>query len=352
MDILANIKGIKYKPFLCRKLNFYNIPNLSEALSKEATFVLNIGKKNKMAVSWWVSAKRTRSYPYARVYDSLGFAGKRLTIIPIFKDEGADGDRDFLQWDTISLMSLLGVYVIIAYYDNAKKNPAYKNKITDQRFNIPHVMTNINNLLTYHSDPLHWNLSQIEQVGEVAEMAFRAYEGISKRTNVKMHSKKSARERISHLKKDKAVFMNLSRKLARRAQVRESLTEQPKEKLDGTKSTLTIKNYLGGYYCFTADEVKLKKSEVHLIEGKHTKNNKLPALEDIKEGLLKMDLFTNLENIKINGKTYSRVPILKLTTGPFFRIDELNKKQETILSLLKSESRQNKFKISINGKFF
>jgi len=350
MDILANIKGIKYKPFLCRKLSSYNITNLSEALSKEATFVLNIGKKDKMAVSWWVSAKRTRSYPYARVYDSLGFAGKKLTIIPIFKDEGADGDRDFLQWDTVSLMSLLGVYVIIAYYDDAKRNPIYKNKITDQRFNIQHIMTNINNLLTYHSDPLHWNLSQIEQIGEVAEIAFRAYERISKRTRVKMHSKNSALERISQLKKGKAIFMNLSRKLARKAQVRESLTDQPKEKLDGTKST--IKNYLGGYYCFTVDEVKLKKSEVHLIEGKHTKTSRLPALEDIKEGLLKMDLFTNLEDVRIDGKTYSRFPILKLTTGTSFRIDELNKRQETILSLLKSESRQNKFKISINGKYF
>jgi hypothetical protein len=28
--------------------------------------------------------------------------------------KGKDGDRDFLQWDTISLMSLLGIYVIIA----------------------------------------------------------------------------------------------------------------------------------------------------------------------------------------------------------------------------------------------
>ena len=68
---------------------------------------------NEFAVSWWVSPKRTRSYPYARVYDTLGFSGKKATIIPIIKDEGKDGDRDFLQWDTISLMSLLGVYVIV-----------------------------------------------------------------------------------------------------------------------------------------------------------------------------------------------------------------------------------------------
>lgn len=83
-----------------------------------------------------VSSKRTRSYPYARVYDRLAFQGKKVTIIPIFKDEGLDGDRDFLQWDTVSLMSLLGVYVIIGYYVSATPNPNYKNKITNQRFDL------------------------------------------------------------------------------------------------------------------------------------------------------------------------------------------------------------------------
>lgn len=349
MDILAKIKGIKYKHFLCRKLHVFNIADLEDALAKEATFILDINGNDKMAVSWWVSAKRTRSYPYARVYDSLGFSGKKLTIIPIFKDEGKDGDRDFLQWDTISLMSLLGVYVIIAYYDTAIKNSKYKNKVTEQRFNTAFVKENINNLLSYHSDPLHWNLSQIENIHTVAKKAFKAYDRISKITRVLMHSKKSAQKRIELLKNDKGVFMKSSRKLARQAQRRESLTCQPKEKLDGTKATLTIKNYLGGYYCFTADEVDKKGITVHLIEGKHTKGNKLPALEDIKEGLLKMVLFTNLEDVIIDGLLYSQVPILKLTSGFSSKINNLNKSQQIILAALKLESKKNKFKILING---
>jgi len=97
MDLLAKITGIKYKPFLCRQLNIYPLEELNKALSKDATFILNIDSKNQIAISWWVSAKRTRSYPYARVYDSLGFSGKKATIIPIVKDEGIEGDRDFLQ---------------------------------------------------------------------------------------------------------------------------------------------------------------------------------------------------------------------------------------------------------------
>jgi len=106
MDILAKIKGIKYNPLLCRDLEVFDYKDLEKALASCASFILNINKENKVAISWWVSAKRTRSYPYTRVYDTLGFSGKKITIIPVVKDEGKEGDRDCFQWDTSSLMSL------------------------------------------------------------------------------------------------------------------------------------------------------------------------------------------------------------------------------------------------------
>jgi hypothetical protein len=350
MDIFAEITGIKYTPLLSRKLHNFSLNSFEEALSKEATFILSVNEKDKIAVSWWVSAKRTRSYPYARVYDSLSFIGKKVTIIPIVKDEGKGGDRDFLQWDTISLMSLLGIYVIISYYSDATVSSRYLNKITNQRFDINHVKDNINSLLSYQSDSLHWNLSQIDKVGEMGQKALKAYDKISKKVNIEMHSKSSAEKRISELQKDKAVFMQLSRELAEKAQKRESVTQQPKEKLKGTKATLTIKNYLGGYYFFTSDEVKIDKQNIYLIEGKHTKTNKLPSLEDIKDGLLKMILFTNLKNVKVSGINYIPIPVLKLTTGPDFNLESLNKPQIEILNLLKQEAKENNFKILLNEK--
>ena len=56
--------------------------------------------QNRFAVSKWVSPKRTRSYPYERVYNTFSVS-KRITIIPVIKDEGENGDRDFLrlQWE-------------------------------------------------------------------------------------------------------------------------------------------------------------------------------------------------------------------------------------------------------------
>jgi hypothetical protein len=77
MDISAKITGIKYTPFLCKELYTFSLMNFEEALSKKAAFILKINGKDKFAISRWVSAKRTRSYPYARVYDSLNFAGKK-----------------------------------------------------------------------------------------------------------------------------------------------------------------------------------------------------------------------------------------------------------------------------------
>ena len=90
-------------------------------------------------------------------YDTLGFSGKKVTLIPVMKDEGKQGDRDFLQWDTVALMSLLGVHVIISYYADAEKtkNPKYTDKITNQRFDLNHIRSEIDRLHSYQSDALH-----------------------------------------------------------------------------------------------------------------------------------------------------------------------------------------------------
>ncbi|MCA1920414.1 MAG: hypothetical protein LDL38_13505 [Flavobacterium piscis] len=348
MDVSAKITGIKYTPFLCRDLNAYNISDLELALSRNGAFLLEVDNRKQIALSWWVSAKRTRSYPYARIYDTLNFHGKKSTIIPILKDEGKEGDRDFLQWDTVSLMSLLGVYVIICYYKSAERSLRYRHKITNQRFDIQYIEEEVNNILSYQSDALHWNLAQIERVGEIGQRALDTYKKISKVLGVEMHSEESARKRINELLKGKEVFMTLSRGLAKKAQYRESITIQPKERLSGIKATLTIKNYLGGYYFFTCDEVNIDKRIIYLIEGKHSKQSAIPSLEDIKDGLVKMILFTNLKEVKIGVTEYTPVPILKLTTDLRFSSNKLRKSQISDLRLLKKEAEKNGFQVLIN----
>ena len=347
MDLSAKIKGIKYKPFLCKDLAIFEFSELEKALASSASFILKINKENKVAISWWVSAKRTRSYPYARVYDTLGFSGKKITIIPIVKDEGKEGDRDFLQWDTVSLMSLLGIYVIIAYYNEAEPSKRYKNKITKQRFDTNYLKEQIKNILSYQSDALHWNIAHIDNAGQIGQKALEAYDKISKKLKVEMHSRQSAEKRIDELLKGKEEFMNLSRVLAEKAQRRERLTVQPKENLSGTKAIITIQNYLGGLYYFTVDEVEVRSNNIFLIEGKHSKTNSLPSLEDIKDGLLKMILFTNLEDVKADGEKYKPIDVLKLTVENHFNENQLSSSQREILKLLREEAKNNNFQIRL-----
>ncbi|MBM3898066.1 MAG: hypothetical protein FJ358_06050 [Thaumarchaeota archaeon] len=348
MKITAEITGIKYIPKLPRELRKYPLSELARALSTDASFLLEMDGGKIFAVSWWVSAKRTRSYPYARLYDTLTFQGKKVTIIPIFKDEGKDGDRDFLQWDTVSLMSLLGVYVIIAYYKSATKNPDYRNKITNQRYDVDYLKAQLGELLYYQSDALHWNMTQIDKVGELANMALRSYGSISHALNIKMHSAESARKRISELVKGRDVFLPLSRELAEKAQNREVVTVQPKEKLSGVKASITIKNYLGGNYFFTVDEARRENGKILLIEGKHTKTSHLPSLEDIKDGLLRMILYTNLRNVKVDSEQAIPIPVLLLTTGSDLKSEDL--KKEKVFQHLRDEARSNRFQVMLNNQ--
>ena len=349
----GKIKGMRYKPFLCRTLPRYTWSDFDSALAKESGFVLELEKDNELMVSSWVSAKRTRSYPYARVYDTLSFAGKKITIIPIFKDEGKDGDRDFLQWDTISLMSLLGVYVIISYYKSAEKSAKYGNKkgnkITNQRFDTEQIKMEIKNLLSYQSDALHWNLEQIDKIGKVGERALTSYGLISRETGVEMSSEYSGRRRIKKLQEDKKIFMEHSRFLAERAQRREGGFTQINENVDGSKAILTITNYLKGNYFFTCDEFKIIINDAYLIEAKNTRTNKLPSSADIKDGLMKMILFVNLKNVMVDGKEYVVKPVLKLTTGEGFNLEKYREKNGEFFKRLIEEAKKNKFTITING---
>lgn len=345
MDLSARITGISYTPHLCSNLKTFAFADLEQAFSQSA-FILDIDRLNRVAVSQWVSPKRTRSYPYARVYDTLGFSGKKITVIPAIKDEGKQGDRDFLQWDTISLMSLLNVHVIIGYYVHAEESKTYPGeKITNQRFDLQYVKEKIEEILSYHSGALHWNLVHAENVGEIVQKALDSYGEISNLLNVEMHSRKSAERRIAKLQQGRESFMSLSRELAEAAQQRETVTLQPKEQVSGAKGSITIENYQGGLYYLTLDEVELTRNDIHLIEAKHSRRSMLPSPNDIKDALIKMMLFTNLEDVQCDGRTYIPKPTIKLTGGKPFNQDALRPRQKQFWEMLNQKEAQNGFYI-------
>jgi hypothetical protein len=344
VNIYAKITGIKYKPQLVTTLEMYNFDEFDVnkippiCIVNENGFIYGISK--------WVSPKRTRSYPYERVYNKSG-TSKRITIIPIIKDEGKEGDRDFIQWDTISLMSLLGVYVILGYYKTATKSK-HENKITNQRFDLEYITEEINNILTFHSDALHWNLEQLDRIGELIIKARECYQQIENDLQVKLHSWSLFDKRAENISKAKD-FMRYSRELAKKAQNREVATVQPKEKLEGKKAKLTIRNNVCGHYFLTCDEVQIHDEVIYLIEGKHTRNKLIPSVNDVKDGLLKIVLLCNIEKVRIGSKEYVPKPILKLTSVVQDVMNKIRSQHKTILRTLQKESEQNNFEVIING---
>lgn len=363
-EIRAEIKGVNYIPHLTGKLEEINIKSLN--INASPTCCIVNTNKNLFALSRWVSPKRTRSYPFERVYNTLGYS-KKITVIPIIKDEGEKGDRDFIQWDTISLMSLLDVYVILAYYDEAEINKRLKGKITNQRFNNRYVKSKIKEISNYHSSALHWNLNEIKtNLSSIVSKVKKSYVKISKATNVSMHSEKG----LDKFKKDIAEnvneFMNVSRRKAREAQGREMLTKQPKESLATlSKAKITIKNYLGGYYYLTTDEIAVKRRTLYLIEGKHSKNQLLPSISDIKDGLLKMILYCNLSSVFYRGLLYKHIPVLSLTSlllegsvssnenkekiDRFTEQNEFSSNQKILIGTLFKEAKKNKFIVTLKN---
>lgn len=348
VNITARITGIEYEPLLCRDLRIYPIENLPEAFSCESAFLLDSGTKKRFAISHWVSPKRTRSYPYARVYDTLSFQGKRVTIIPVIKDEGLQGDRDYIQYDTLTLMGLLGIHVILSYYKDAQKSSRHPNKITDQSFDYDHIINELERLEKYQSDALHWNMQQVENVSIIAQKAIQAYQEISERFGVELHSLDQAWKRIEILKKSRDTFISHSRALAKEAQERESHIIQPKENINPQKATLTIENFLGGIYYFTCDEVYTRQDQIFLIEAKHSRNQLIPSAEDIKDGLLRMILLTNLREVTIGQRVFSPISVLRLTSERAFAIENLTSSQRETLHLLKKEAENNHFYVIIN----
>ncbi len=362
MEIKAQIvEGIKYKPILKCHLNEVLFDEFDINSAKSSSLVL-FGQ-NRFGLSKWVSPKRTRSYPYERVYITFSVS-KRITVIPVVKDEGIAGDRDFLQWDTVSLMSLLDVYVILAYYETAEKHRSRVGKITNQRFDNDFVVTKIEEISSYHSSALHWNLKELKSISSVLEKARISYKRISEKTNVSFHSERGLNSFAESISENLSDFMESSRLKAQSAQSREFLTIQPKEILaTQTKAKITITNYLGGKYFFTVDEVLIKDGNLLLIESKHSKSGKLPSVGDIKDGLLKMMLYANLENVNIDDKLFLSLPVLRLTsekvTGEissnseletqenFYRENNFNKRKIEFLQSLFTEAKENNFRISL-----
>ncbi|MEH2260692.1 hypothetical protein [Nostoc sp.] len=310
------IKGVTYKTYLAEKLKEISLNEFD--INQANTFGLIKSPTTEIAYSQWVSPKRTRSYPFARIYDTYN-TSKVITIIPVIKEEGKDGDRDRIQYSTISWMNLLNIYIVLAYYETAHKSTksgqSNKHKITNQQFNNEFVKSQIDEILAYHQSVLHWNKNLFEErFVQIFEKALDCYDSISTTTGVMIHPRQGMNSYLQKIIEEFEEFKNISLKGSQSASKREALTSHKLEYLiDGLKATFSIENYLGGVYYLTPDEI-FHENDIYIIqESKNTSKESLPKLPDIQDGLFKLILFSNLDSLNISGQPVSFITKLKLT---------------------------------------
>ena len=316
MEFQGFIKDVSYQAHLTTDLMAFELSDFD--VNTAASFGVISHQNMRVAYSKWTSPKRTRTYPFARLYNTYN-EQKIVTIIPVMKDEGADGDLDKIQYSTISWMNLLNVYIVLAYYERADKNRSAtqknREKLTNQKLNSKTVQDQIKSIVSYKQSALHWNRTLFEnQFADTYEKAIAAYETISAKTKVRVHPRDAKRQYLNTIKRDYQQFRDISLKGSQGAALRESKTTHAQEYLeDGGKSIFLIENYLGGVYHLTADEVLREGRKYVIQESKNSTKNFLPSLSDIKDGLFKLILFANLHTLKTNGRDVKFSTRLKLT---------------------------------------
>jgi len=370
----GEIRNIQYKAFLTEDLPQHSIDEFN--INESGTYGKITFKDGEIAFSKWVSPKRTRSYPFERIYNTLN-SRTRLTVIPVLKDEGVDGDLDRIQYSTISWMNLMNVHIVLAYYDKARKNirplQSAKNKITIQEFNTDVVNKQILEIIEdQQQSSLHWNLALIgNHFTDIYRLALDSYENISKNTGVKVHDRSTQEQYLAIILRDFHKFRDISLRGSKGASIREIQTTHEHEYLsDGMKASFEIENYLGGIYYLTADEVlKEETNDAYVIqESKNSSEGFLPSLSDIKDGLFKLILFANLHylmldsvsmefrtRLKLTGKRVTGTLIMPCDENALAEFLDINKgnyskrEAETIYKLNLESSNNQKLEIQISS---
>lgn len=305
------IKDVTYIPHLKpEKFEAYDI-NQFDVNQAQASGLIDLETSgNNLAFSKWVSPKRTRSYPFARIYNTLHFNTKKITIIPIIKDEGAGTqNNDRINFITFSWMNLLNIYIILAWYEDAERKPSTADRITNQILNVESVREKLFEVSRYQMTALHWNTTHFEKdFTSIYLNAVDGYKKISRERNVAVHSPKNHLQTFEKFKANGhfslASFKEASLPSSYDAAHRESLTTHVLESLEeNSKGVFSISNYLGGQYYLTADEVYWENEQLVIQESKNNSKGELPSENDIKDGLFKLILFANMEEVAIDEKT-------------------------------------------------
>jgi sulfur relay (sulfurtransferase) DsrC/TusE family protein len=356
------IENVRYRAGMVPNLKTYHLEDFDINTAHGCGIIQ--ADQGAMGYSKWVSPKRTRSYPFARIYNTYA-TSKRITIIPIIKDEGINGDCDRINFITLSMMNLLNIYVILVWYDSAKRHPKRAGKITSQKFPTAYVNARIAEISEYKQSALHWNIMHFERDFEVVyHRAVSQYQMLSAQLGVAVHESQGHLDTLKHFLSDgqfnRAAFRNLTLSRSLDAVNREIATTHAQEMLvDGAKAYISLTNFLGGEYHLTIDEIYQEDNVLIIQEAKNTSRNKLPSINDIKDGLLKLILYANIDQLyqddervhfqarlKLTGDLKGRLllPTTPESIADFADLNQLRPREVMLIHTLNQEATYNRLK--------
>ena len=273
MDTISTINAI----IGTEVYHFSKDPNLKEiefnkAMTENRTsFKSKIGSE-VVAISVWTTPKRTKTYPFPRVYSTLGHDGKKITVIPVQASYGKHGDDNKLQPGTISWMSGLGVYVIVGVFVNAKMKPkgkpsanAKKSKVSTQgepvftsfEFKNDELKEQVKEIVSNCPKVEDWNQKQLVRIPSLLKIAIENNRRLGKELGVFVRSFKSLEKKLEVWHTDMPKFLLDSDKESEKAQHREFSSDQKLENVPGKKGKFNVNMGNSKMIFLTADSVSV-----------------------------------------------------------------------------------------------
>lgn len=278
-------------------------------------------------ISVWTSPKRTKTNPLPRVYSSLIHNGLKITIIPVLKEEGEGGEQNLLHPNTIYWMTLLGVYVVVGFYEKAqvgkikrqasnaaqgKKSKQGKPKLAEQILELGMIEKQVCEIVTNQPNVELWNKKQIELIPSLLQASIQQYRHLGRMLGIPLKNKSLDRKELKNkkwLEDINEMFKDNARdeKISQHSETKTEHKHEDVPKEYGEKAKFNIEFGKDKNIHLTSDGVFVdeKIKQITITEAKNTISKNFPSTSDMKDGMMKLMLFGKTD-FEINDVKYSK----------------------------------------------
>ena len=338
--IEGNMEKRSYK--FTHKLKLYKIPFRQAMEQMNKQFLSKFPNGENIAISVWTTPKRTKTPPWPRVYETLSYSGKKITIIPVQASYGLYGDHNIIQPSTISwITAMADIYVIIGVYTNASKkakgapsantNPHKQSTqgkavFTNFKFDLDYIENQITEIIEKNPKVNDWNLLQIRKIPKLLSESIEHNKRLGEKLGVEIAYPSKC------IWNNHDEFLAEFDKRSADAQNREYNSSQKLENVPGNKGKVEINVQHFPKLHLTADSMEVNENEkiITLLEGKNSTKETFPPPGMVLEQLVKFMVFKNCD-FQINEDVYQKRLICYVTgTGKPSTVEIKAKYQDII----------------------